>query len=233
MGIRENYAWVSQRVAEAAARAGREVDEVTVVAVSKTVGLPEVERAIAAGIHDFGENRPDQLILKTQAQPEQNWHFIGNIQSRRIKDIVGRATLIHSLDRRDIIPKLQQRAVEQQGTVKLLLEVNVSGESSKSGFAPEEVPSVLDDFGNYDHLQVLGLMTMAPQGEPDMIRRSFSGLRELRDTLRPHYDGNVDLRELSMGMSEDFEVGIEEGATIVRIGRSIFDEGFAREQEKC
>lgn len=232
MDISENYAWVCEHVNQAARRAGRDAGDIRIVAVSKTVGIPEVESAIEAGIHDFGENRPDQLCVKYTAHPDENWHFIGNIQSRRIKDIVGHATLIHSVDRTDLLQRLDSRAAEQDVTADLLLEVNVSGELSKSGFKPEEMEPVLDRFTGFDHLQVKGLMTMAPQGEPDMIRRSFSGLRELRDRLRLNYDGNIDLCELSMGMSEDFEVAVEEGATIVRVGRSIFDEGFAQRQEK-
>jgi pyridoxal phosphate enzyme (YggS family) len=226
MSIAENFAQVRQQVAEAARRSGRAPEDITIVAVSKTVGLEQVEEAIAAGVTDFGENRPDQLMEKHDAFPEVRWHFIGNIQSRRIKDIVGRATLVHSLDRVEHLERFEQRAAAAGIVVPLLIEVNVSGEASKSGFTPAEVASVLDGFGNYPHLRAHGLMTMAPQGMPDAIRRSFSGLRELRDALRPRFGGNVSLDELSMGMSEDFAVGIEEGATIVRIGRSIFSEGF-------
>jgi pyridoxal phosphate enzyme (YggS family) len=233
MGIAENYAWVREHVAQAARRVGRDPQEVRIVAVSKTVGLPEVQRALDVGIHDFGENRPDQLVAKTAAFPEATWHFIGNIQSRRIKDIVGRAALIHSVDRLDLVPRLQRRAEEQDVVAELLLEVNVSGEESKSGFEPGAVAQALETLQGCDHLQVRGLMTMAPQGQPDMIRRSFSGLRELRDQLRPLFGGNIDLSELSMGMSEDFEAGVEEGATIVRVGRSIFDEDFVQEHETC
>lgn len=226
MSIAENFTRVRQQVAEAARRSGRAPEDITIVAVSKTVGLPQVEEAMAAGVTDFGENRPDQLMEKHDAFPEVRWHFIGNIQSRRIKDIVGRATLVHSLDRVEHLDRFERCAAAEGIVVPLLIEVNVSGEASKSGFAPDEVASVLDAFGRYRHLQARGLMTMAPQGMPDAIRRSFSGLRELRDQLRPAFGGNVSLDELSMGMSEDFAVGIEEGATIVRIGRSIFDEGF-------
>lgn len=226
MSIAGNYARVRQQVAEAARRSGRASEDITIVAVSKTVGFAQVDEAIAAGITDFGENRPDQLMEKHDVFPGVRWHFIGNIQSRRIRDIVGRATLVHSLGRVEHLKRFEQRAAAAGIVVPLLIEVNVSGEASKSGFIPTEVASVLDDFGNHPHLQARGLMTMAPQGMPDATRRSFSGLRELRDELRPRFGGNVSLDELSMGMSEDFEVAIEEGATIVRIGRSIFSDDF-------
>lgn len=233
MSIAENYAWVREQVDAAARRSGRDPKDVLVVAVSKTVGLAEVSQALEAGVVDFGENRPDQLVTKQAAFPEANWHFIGNIQSRRIKDIVGRASLVHSLDHAELFDRFQRRCEEQDATVDALLEVNVSGEESKSGFAPDQVASALEQLETCDRIHVRGLMTMAPQGQPDAIRRTFSGLRELRDRLRPSFGGTIDLKELSMGMSEDFEVGVEEGATIVRVGRCIFDEDFLKTHEAC
>jgi len=227
-GIAGRYAKVAEEVARAARSVGRDPAEVRIIAVSKTVGVPEVGEAIACGIHDFGENRTEVMAPKLEAYPDERWHFIGNIQSRKVRDIVGAACLIHSVDRAHIIPRLDARAHELGIVQRILLEVNVSGEESKSGFSPDEVAGVIAGFGSFPSLEVRGLMTMAPQADEDTVRATFRGLRLLRDRcMQAPCPSNVHLVELSMGMSGDYRIAVEEGATMVRVGRVLFSEDFA------
>ena len=219
MPAKERYIQVASEVADACVRAGRASEEVTVVAVSKTVGPEEVASAIEGGAQNFGENRPDQLMLKADRFTGASWHFIGNIQSRRIRDIVGRAVLIHSLFEERHARKIDEIARERNLVQDVLIEVNVSGEASKSGLPPADVRSMLETCETLPNLQVRGLMTMAPLGDMQAARAAFSGLRNLRDDLQPDFPQLV---ELSMGMTDDWPIAVEEGATIVRIGRAIF-----------
>lgn len=228
MSVRSRYRRVVAEVAEVCEQCGREPDEVRVIAVSKTVGPDEVAEAVAGGACDFGENRPDQLVSKAAAFPEARWHFIGNIQSRRIPDIVGSAALIHSLYQLRHGQKIDQ-AAERLGKVQdVLVEVNVSGEASKSGVAPEEAGTFVRELAALPHVRVRGLMTMAPKGDPAADRASFEGLAaladEIRSTLAPADAAAFD--ELSMGMSEDWREAVSAGATMVRIGRAVFSEEF-------
>lgn len=228
MSIEENYIRVKGEVEAVCVAAGRPTDSVTLLAVSKTVGPDGVRDAIEGGAIDFGENRPDQLVEKAEEFPDRNWHFIGNIQSRRIAEITRFATLIHSVYRERHALKINDCAAALGKVQDILIEVNVSGEPSKSGVSPIEAQELLERCEKMGNLRVRGLMTMAPQGDADVARETFRGLRELRDELRGRLEG--DSREafdqLSMGMSEDWKVAIEEGSTIVRIGRAIFSQNF-------
>ncbi|MDR2106058.1 MAG: YggS family pyridoxal phosphate-dependent enzyme [Coriobacteriales bacterium] len=222
--IADNYRAVLDGIAHSCARVGRSPAEVTVVAVSKTVGVDEVARAIEAGIHDFGENRTVPFNEKRTAFPRERWHFIGSIQTNKIKDFVGQAALVHSVASERVLTGIAQRA-QLLGIVQpLLLEVNVSGEQSKDGISPAQLPALLKLAAQLEGITVTGLMTMAPQGDAGGARAVFRGLRELRDRYAEPYKvtGRVQLRELSMGMSEDYPLAVEEGATIVRIGRSVW-----------
>jgi pyridoxal phosphate enzyme (YggS family) len=222
--IAANLADIHERVAEACEGAGRSPSELTIVAVSKTVGIEQVAAAIAAGAHDFGENRSLVFCQKQQAFPEQHWHFIGSIQTNKIKDFVGKAALVHSVASERALAAISKRA-EQLGCVQeLLIEVNVSGEESKDGVRPAELPRLLEAAGGLSGVMVRGLMTMAPLGDTDAARSAFSGLRELRDSLRQRFANEERLRleQLSMGMSDDFPQAIMEGATIIRIGRRVW-----------
>ena len=203
---KERYERAARELADACTQAGRSADEVTLVAVSKTVGPEDVALAIEGGARDFGENRPDQLVAKADQFTDVNWHFIGNIQSRRIRDIVGRATLIHSLFEERHARKIDEIAREHGIVQDVLLEVC------------RALPNI----------RVRGLMTMAPQGDAEVARETFVGLRELRDSLRAALpeDEAAYFTELSMGMSEDWPEAVAEGATIVRIGRAIFSPTF-------
>lgn len=225
---KERYERASEELAEACRNAGRSRSQVTLVAVSKTVGPREVQQALHGGATDFGENRPDQLMEKADAFPNANWHFIGNIQSRRIRDIVGRATLIHSLFQEGHARKIDEVAAGLGVVQDVLVEVNVSGEESKGGVLPDQAPSLVAFCNGLEHVRVRGLMTMAPLGDLETARASFAGLRDLRDSIRANMsaDAAADFTELSMGMSDDWRIAVEEGATIVRIGRAIFSDSF-------
>jgi pyridoxal phosphate enzyme (YggS family) len=198
-----------------------------VVAVSKTVGMPEVQRAREAGIRDFGENRSPLFLQKQQAFPGERWHFIGHIQTNKLKDVVGRASLIHSVATRHALEVISRLAIERQARQAVLIEVNVSGEASKDGAASQDLPSLLEAAGQLPGVEVRGLMTMAPvlrSEHDDAARETFASLRRLRDNLAPDYADadTISLNELSMGMSDDFEDAVKEGATLVRIGRRLW-----------
>ena len=229
MSTKTRYMRIREEVDEACAQAGRDPQEVLLLAVSKTVDLDQVQEAIEGGAHAFGENRPDELLRKSQAFPEQSWHFIGNIQSRRIPDIVSAADLIHSVSKAEHLPKIDKAAHAIGKVQPVLIEVNVSGEESKSGFRPEEVHEVIANAAQLPSVRIQGLMTMAPRADEEAIERSFSGLRQFRDRLQAQLDDEgipVTLSDISMGMTEDWPQAIERGTTIVRVGRAIFDSAF-------
>ena len=214
--LRERREQILQRVADACRRAGRTTDDVTILGVSKTVGVDEVALAWQAGWRAFAENRPQELSRKLEGlreHPEMSgvrFDMIGNLQTNKINQVIGRVGLIHSIS---------------SGIVSdVLLEVNVSGEESKSGFAPAEVTQAIDGLLGLPGIRVRGLMTMAPAHDADAARRTFSGLRELRDELSAR--SGRSLATLSAGMSDDFQVAIEEGSTIVRLGRTLFSPDY-------
>lgn len=225
--IGENLAAVRDRIARACARVGRSPAEVTLVAVSKLQPFAAIVAAYEAGQRDFGENRLEELWPKvTEAQRsglhEIRWHLIGTIQSRKSSQAVGPFQLIHSVDRMKLASRLSRDAQDAGQVMAVLLEVNVSGEASKHGFTPDEVERQAPELAALPGLRICGLMTMAPLVEDaEQTRPVFRGLRELRDRLmtQPYAHGWT---ELSMGMTNDFEVAIEEGATLVRIGSAIF-----------
>ena len=229
MGFKERYERTLADLAASCRDAGRDPREVRLVAVSKTVGVAEVAAALKAGACDFGENRPDMLMEKAEAFPNATWHFIGNIQSRRIGDIVAHASLVHSLHQERHLAKFDAAAAEAGKVQDVLLEVNVSGEASKSGAQPQEAADMLALCVRCPHLRVRGLMTMAPQGNLVRARSCFDGLAHLHGSLRAELEASqaAVFNELSMGMSEDWREAVFAGATIVRIGRAIFSEAFA------
>ncbi len=220
--IAERYEAVRRQARDAADRAGQDPDAVTVVAVTKTVGVREVGNAISAGCEDFGENRVQEFLGKYGLFPQVRWHFVGTLQTNKVKDVVGRAHLIHSVDSLRLLEHVELRARDAGVVQSVLLQVNVSGEASKHGFAPHEVEGAIRLAADLPHVQVKGMMTMAPLGRPEGARPVFRALRELRDDLGARLPDRVELAELSMGMTNDFTVAVEEGATIVRVGRAIF-----------
>ena len=226
--IGERLAQVRERIARAAQRAGRSVDEITLVAVSKGHPAEAVVAAWRLGVRDFGENRVEEAEPKIARVQEllagdgPRWHMIGHVQSRKAARVVGPYVLVHSVDRLKLARRLSRFATEQGMTLPILLEVNVSGEPTKYGFRPEEVFPAVEEIVSLPGLRIQGLMTMAPfVPNPEEARPTFVALRELRDRLHAAYP-DVSWQHLSMGMTNDFEVAIEEGATMVRIGTAVF-----------
>jgi pyridoxal phosphate enzyme (YggS family) len=216
--IDENLTAVRARVAAACERAGRSPDDVTIVGISKGQPVDAIAKAWAAGLRDFGENRVQEAAPKIGELAERGvtptWHLVGHLQSNKIGLALGLFAILQSVDSTRLAGMISQRANQP---VPVLLEVNVAGEASKFGFAPDEVEGACRETATLPNLELRGLMTVAPMsGDPESVRPVFRRLRELRDACG--------LRELSMGMTDDFEVAIEEGATIVRIGRAIFGE---------
>jgi pyridoxal phosphate enzyme (YggS family) len=220
--IAERYRKVLREVADAADVAGRDPAEITVIAVTKTVGVSEVRQAIAAGLHDFGENRAPEFTGKQGLFPAERWHFIGTLQTNKVKQVAGRATLIHSVDSAGLLEAVDRRAREAGVVQPILLQVNVSGELSKHGMTFEEAEDAVRQAGDLPGVLIRGLMTMAPLGRPESARWVFRDCADWMGRLQSLHCDAVDLTELSMGMSNDFGVAIEEGATIVRVGRALF-----------
>ncbi len=224
--IAENVARVRDEIAEAAVAAGREPGDVKLVAVSKYVDAATAALLVAAGCRSLGEARPQQLWEKAAA-PELagvEWHLIGRLQRNKIRRTLPLVSLIHSVDSERLIAAINDEAAVLGLTSRVLLEVNCSGDAAKQGFAVEEVRALLPAIPNYAHLEVAGLMTMASlDGDDAVAQANFAALRILRDELARDSPPNVTLAELSMGMSGDFEIAIAEGATIVRVGSSLFE----------
>lgn len=222
-----NLSAVQERIAAAAARSGRSADDVMLVAVSKTKPFALIQTLYEAGHRDFGENRAEEALEKVDlgqdaGMDEIRWHFIGSVQSRKSSQVTGPFALLHSVDRMKLANRLSRDAVEADCVLSILLQANVSGEESKHGFTPDELKAQLPQLAELPNLSVRGLMTMAPfYAEAEATRPVFRGLRELRDEL-VHLYPQVELPDLSMGMTNDFEVAVEEGATIVRVGSAIF-----------
>ena len=224
----ERIARVRERIAGAARRAGRSPDEVTLVAVCKTVGRAEVDEAYHAGLRHFGENRVQEARAKFAAgRPEDlTLHLIGTLQTNKAKDAVRLFDIVHSVDRPAVVEALAKRAAQAASgrRVPVLIEVNVAGEESKQGADPAAVPALVEQVVARPELELRGLMTMAPLvADAEETRPVFRALRQLRDDLRRATPA-LELPDLSMGMTNDYPVAVEEGATIVRVGRAIFAE---------
>ena len=218
MNIEQNIQNVERCIAGACERAGRSPDEVTLIAVTKTIGIPAIEAAFNAGIRNFGENRVQEAQPKIEQlaslRPSLIWHMVGHLQTNKAKTAMDIFDIIHSVDSLRLAETLSQSS---QSKLPVLIEVNVSGEATKSGFLLPEADEAVKRIGRLPNIEVEGLMTIAPWGsDAEEVRPIFRRLRQLGDALG--------LRHLSMGMTDDFEVAIEEGATLVRIGRAIFGE---------
>jgi pyridoxal phosphate enzyme (YggS family) len=193
-------------------------EEVELVVVSKTRTLEEMNEVVEYGYRTFGENKVQQIQEKYKDDYE--WHFIGRLQSNKVKPLIDKVCLIHSVDRKKILETINKEAMKQNKVLAVLLQVNVSGEESKTGYTKEELIEQMKDVSKYQHVVVSGLMTMAPfTDDEDVIRDTFRKTRSLYDQLKEEYK---EFRYLSMGMSNDYEIAIEEGANLVRIGSSVF-----------
>ncbi len=224
--IAANLAAVRERIREAAGRAGRSAEEVLLVAVTKYVSLAAVRALTAAGCRELGESRPQQLVERASALTGTDiaWHLVGPLQRNKVRKVLPHVALIQSVDSRRLAEAVNRIAGELAIRVPVLLEVNLSGEAAKHGFAAARIRPILPTLAALPHISVRGLMGMAGLASgPDEARAEFAALRELRDRLRAECPEGMQLDELSMGMSGDFEIAVEEGATIVRVGSALFE----------
>jgi pyridoxal phosphate enzyme (YggS family) len=233
--IARNLEAVRARIASAERAAGRADGSARLIAVSKTMPAGDVQAALAHGQHDFGENYAQELrdkraalqVAIPDAAAGPRWHYIGPIQSNKVKYLAGQVALVHTVDAPALLPELERRAAGTGGASiqDCLVQVNVAGEAQKRGLAPADLPALLDGFAACPHLRCVGLMLIPPLTEdPEAARPHFQALRRLRDEQARASRPQVELRELSMGMSHDLEVAIAEGATLVRVGTAIFGE---------
>lgn len=224
--LQQNLREIQQRVAAAAERGGRDASDVRLVAVTKYVE-PEVARQLAElGCLDLGESRPQELWRKFEAVevPDVRWHMIGHLQRNKANRTLPMVWLFQACDSLRLLSELQRLSESTGQRTPVLLEVNISGDAAKHGFAPEEMEAVLDEVSHFGNLEVRGLMAMAGlAGGSDSARADFARLATLRERLMRNCPPSVSLKELSMGMSRDFELAIEEGATIVRVGSAFFE----------
>jgi pyridoxal phosphate enzyme (YggS family) len=223
--IVENLSQVRQRIAEAARRSGRSADDIKLVAVTKYVEASTVRALVGAGCRDLGESRPQELWIKAEelADLPVNWHLIGHLQRNKVERTLRLVSLIHSVDSLRLLTAINEAAAQSPCTPAVLLEVNISGDRSKHGFSPDEIGRSLPEIAAFDCVRVRGLMAMAGRDRDlESARRDFARLRQLRDRLSRDLPAGVSLDEMSMGMSGDFEVAIEERATIVRVGSALF-----------
>ena len=218
MSLKNNLETVHKKIEDACLRAKRNPEEVTLVCVSKTIDAETISEAYSLGEKVFGENRPQELRDKLDKVAGANWHLIGHLQSNKVKYVVGKASLIHSVDSLNIASAINEQAGKLKVVQDILLEVNISGEESKYGLTTEEIPNIIKEIGMLSNIRFKGFMTMAPLGAPESeIRSIFKKAKALFDSHKK--DGAT---ILSMGMSNDFEIAIEEGATLVRVGRAVF-----------
>ena len=224
MSVAENLKTIRERVDAACERAGRRPEEVALIAVSKTKPLSMLQEAYEAGARDFGENKVQEILEKYPEMPEDaRFHMIGHLQTNKVKQVVGKAVLIHSVDSLHLAEKIEQEAAKRDLTADILLEVNVAREESKFGLMLEEVTPLLEEVKNLPHVRVRGLMTIAPNVEnPEENRKHFKKLYQLYVDIKRKNIDNGTMSVLSMGMTGDFEVAVEEGATMIRVGTGIF-----------
>lgn len=234
--IRENLEQIEKRIQAACDRSGRAREEVLLIAVSKTKPASMVREAMEAGIRDFGENKVQELCEKAEeikefsGQPADrtgaeslNWHLIGHLQRNKVKYVADKACLIHSVDSLRLAEEIQKEAEKKDCHVDILIEVNIGDEESKSGVAKEEAVGLVRTVASLSRVHIKGLMAIAPvAAEPEESRPYFREMARLREEIRLMELPGVEMRELSMGMTGDFEVAIEEGATMVRVGTAIF-----------
>lgn len=224
--LKENLDKILQNIKEKASKSGWAAEEITLVAVTKTVGIEEIKEAIALGIRDIGENKVQEALAKySNIKEKVNWHLIGHLQTNKVKPAVRIFDLIHSVDTWKLAQEIDRQARRQNKIQKILVEINLSGEVSKYGCPKEEAFSLIRDITKLTNTRLLGLMTMAPLTDNQgLVRGVFRQLKDLSIKINDQHFNNVEMKYLSMGMTGDFEIALEEGANILRIGTGIFGE---------
>ncbi|MBJ8326008.1 YggS family pyridoxal phosphate-dependent enzyme [Streptococcus pacificus] len=222
MDLEKNTANVLQEISKVAQEAGRSPEDINIIAVTKYVDLKTTKEIIALGIKHIGENRVDKFLSKYEALSNESivWHFIGSLQRRKVKEIINKIDYFHALDSLNLAKEIQKRA---EHPIKCFLQVNISGEESKHGFSLEEIDNVINTLIEYDKISIVGIMTMAPiDANSEELTDIFKTANELRLTLKDRKLKNMPLTDLSMGMSRDYKVAIQNNATYVRIGTAFF-----------
>lgn len=224
MDIKENLAQVRENIKKAAKKSGRSEDDISLIAVTKTVDKDVIKIAISYGITDIGENKVQEIKEKYDYIGNNvNWHMIGHLQTNKVKYIIDKVNLIHSLDSISLAKELNKRAKESNLIINTLIQVNIAEEETKYGLKVEEVLPFINSIENFDNIRIRGLMTIAPCVEdPEDVRYVFKGLKELFLEIKKTSYTNVSMDYLSMGMTNDYQVAVEEGSNIVRIGTGIF-----------
>ncbi len=222
--LKENLQKVEENIEAACKRAGRDRSEVTLIAVSKTKPVDMLQEVYDTGIREFGENKVQEMMDKYEVLPKDiHWHMIGHLQRNKVKYLMGKAALIHSVDSLRLAEEISAQSVKHDVITDILIEVNIAGEESKFGTSKEEAMALVEAAAKLPNIHICGLMTIAPYvDDPEDNRKYFRGIRELSVDIKEKNIDNVDMRILSMGMSGDYEVAIEEGATMVRVGTGIF-----------
>lgn len=224
--LEKNLRSVQEKIENACKKSGRCPEDVTLIAVSKTKPLVMLDEVYGLGIRQFGENKVQELTDKYEQLPKDiSWHMIGHLQRNKVKYLIGKTTLIHSVDSFRLAQEIEKEAARKNCCIDILIEVNMAAEESKFGVSPEEVLPLVEQIADFHHIHIKGLMTIAPFVEnPEENRIHFANLRKLSVDIAAKNIDNVSMRILSMGMTNDYEVAIEEGATIVRVGTGIFGE---------
>ncbi|MCI5604469.1 MAG: YggS family pyridoxal phosphate-dependent enzyme [Clostridia bacterium] len=223
MSIAENLCEVEKRIAAAAKKSGRKREDITLVAVTKTHPAEMMNEAIDLGVTDIGENKPQEVRDKYEFVKPVKWHLIGHLQTNKVKYIIDKVSLIHSVDSIKLMDEIERQAQKHHIIMDILIQVNISGEESKSGIRPEELNLLLSHAGKLNHVKVKGLMTIAPKTDnPEENILHFDNMRQLFVDTSKNICDNVSMQYLSMGMSGDYETAIECGANMVRIGSAVF-----------
>lgn len=222
--IDDNLAQIRQRLKDACQRAGRSVDQIALMGVTKTIDPLYIEASIKAGIADIGENRPQEIKRKYDlVQTPVRWHMIGHLQSNKVKMIIDKVALIHSVDRHNLVDEIEKRAQMADRIIDVLIQVNIGDESQKSGIAEGQAIELVKYAASQPHIRVVGLMCIAPYlTDPEAVRPYFKKMKQLFDNIEQQTIDNATMQILSMGMTHDFEVAIEEGATMIRVGTGIY-----------
>lgn len=222
--IKENLANVRKNIEESCKKVGRDVSEVTLIAVSKTKPLSDLRIAYEEGSRDFGENKVQELISKIDEMPSDvKWHLIGHLQRNKVKYIAGKVAMIHSVDSYRLAEEINVQAKKNSCVIPILIEINIAGEDTKFGIKPEEAEELIREISELENVKVSGLMTIAPNvANPEENRAYFKAMKDLFVDISSKNIDNVEMKVLSMGMTNDYTVAVEEGATMIRVGTGIF-----------
>ena len=223
MSIKENLDLINEKITIAAEKSGRKREDVLLLAVSKTVDVPRIKEAVDLGLVDLGENKPQEINWKYFEIENVRWHQIGHLQTNKVKYIIDKVCLIHSVDSLKLAEEISKRAKAKDITMDVLVEINIAGEEAKSGVPLSEAEELAVEISKLDNIRVKGLMTVAPFVEnPEDNRESFKQMKKLFVDIKEKNYNNIDMQYLSMGMTNDYEIAVEEGANIVRIGTGLF-----------